>query len=134
MNESSDDSSRMAPLRSFSANFALILFLRTSASVLDLLFSFLNWKGNSEGGKLEFMNTDIWFLILVTSDGLLVDGFSFLGFCKPWKVKHKSLIQDMDVFVLITSLISSLRASAADILAPLGILPNSDKFALQVLR
>ena len=80
------------------------------------------------------MNTDIWFLILVTSDGLLVDGFSFFGFCNPWNVKHKSLIQDMDVFVLITSLMSSLRASAADILAPLGILPNSDKFALQVLR
>ena len=51
-NVSSDDSSRMAPLRSFSANLASTLFFRISSLCFGLTFGFLSWKGNLFGGKL----------------------------------------------------------------------------------
>ena len=61
-------------------------------------------------------------------------GFSFFGFCNPWHAKHRSLDQDFGVLDLITSLIRSFKASAAVILAPLGILPIRDKLDLQVIK
>ena len=60
-------------------------------------------------------------MIFVTNEGLFDAGFYFFGFCNPWYVKHRSFDQDKKVFDQITSLIRSFRASAAVILAPLGI-------------
>ena len=73
-------------------------------------------------------------MIFVTREGLLDVDFSFFGFCRAWNVKHKSFIQAKDEFVLITLSMSSVSASAAIILAPLGILPRSDMLDLHLVR
>ena len=62
-NVSSEDSSRMAPLRSFSENLASTLFFRISSLGFRLVFCFLNGKGNSVGGKFEFRYVYIFYIL-----------------------------------------------------------------------
>ena len=110
------------------------MFLRTSSFDLVLLFLFLNSKGKLSEGNSEFLKVEIWFLIFVTSEGLFGEGFSFIGFCSPWYAKHRSFAQDKELLDVITSLMRSFRASAAVILAPLGILPIRDNLDLHVIK
>ena len=85
---SSEDNSRIAPFMFLSANLASILFFRISVSGFGLEFFFLKGNGNSSGGKSELRKVEIWFLIFVTSVGLLALGLSFSGFFRQWKEKQ----------------------------------------------
>ena len=49
-------------------------------------------------------------------------------------MKQRSFHHDKDVLCWMTSVMSSFRASAAVILAPLGMLPSRETFDLQVCK
>ena len=125
---SSEDNSRIAPFKFFSANLASILFFKISVSGFGLGFFFLRGKGNSLGGKFELRKEDIWFLILVTREGLFIVGLSFAGFFRQWKEKQRSLDQAEEVLESIASQISWFRAFAAWILAPGGCCQELRRF------
>ena len=80
---SSEDSSRMAPRMSISANLTLTRFAKTSSLDFGLGFAFLGAQERSSGGNFELEKSVIWVLILVAKEGLLGVDFSLFGFLRP---------------------------------------------------